>query len=124
MAEAQELAIVIPGRPVPKGRPRFGRGRVYTPKKTKDYEQTVCLFAKLAMKKQKMVPFVGPVAVSVKFFLNQPLTNRPDLDNLGKALWDGLEKAGIFKDEQIYMCVMEKRESVEEGAEVMRMGEG
>ena len=37
-----ELTFIIPGPPVPKQRPRFGRGgRVYTPPATRDYEIAV-----------------------------------------------------------------------------------
>ncbi|MEW8997914.1 MAG: RusA family crossover junction endodeoxyribonuclease [Thermoanaerobacter sp.] len=31
--------IVVPGRPVPKGRPRFAKGHAYTPEKTRMYEE-------------------------------------------------------------------------------------
>ena len=47
------IKITIPGRPVPKGRPRLGvRGRrayIYTPERTKQYEQAVGLCARAAV---------------------------------------------------------------------------
>lgn len=47
----------------------------------------------------------GPV--SVKVFFTPPDRRRRDLDNLGKCLWDSLEKAGVYKDDsqimEIYM---------------------
>jgi len=38
----KRITFAIPGKPVPKGRPRVTRsGRVYTPKATRDYESLV-----------------------------------------------------------------------------------
>jgi len=51
--------MVIEGVPVPKGRPRFGRGHVYTPLKTKNVEALISTVGKKMMAGKK--PFTGPV---------------------------------------------------------------
>lgn len=58
------ITIIVPGVPVAKGRPRFTKvGRVFTPKKTEDYEKAVRLFANRAMAGRP--PLDRPVRVSV-----------------------------------------------------------
>ena len=41
-----EALIVIPGQPKSKGRPRFARGRVFTPATTLQYERLVAAAAR------------------------------------------------------------------------------
>jgi len=77
--------IVVPGRPVPKGRPRYGRnGAVYTPKKTREYERKV---REIAHKEIGEV-LGGRLGVRIKFYLCGG--KLPDIDNLIKAAVDGL----------------------------------
>jgi Holliday junction resolvase RusA-like endonuclease len=88
------IEIVFPFAPVAKGRPRMGRGRVYTPEKTRRFEQDVKLWAS---KQWRAKPLTGPVKVKVWFYLPKPKKpkcahpiSRPDLDNYLKALLDAL----------------------------------
>jgi Holliday junction resolvase RusA-like endonuclease len=96
------VTIDIPGHPVPKGRPRFTKsGRAYTDPKTRAYEAQVSVLARLAMAGRV---FTGPVRVSIvaTFARPQRLCRkadpagcvehdvRPDLDNVVKAVLDGL----------------------------------
>lgn len=65
------ITIIVPGVPVAKARPRFTKvGRVFTAKKTEDYEDAVRLFANRAMAGR--VPMDGPVRVSVFAFVPIP----------------------------------------------------
>ena len=52
MTPLQTIEFVVPGEPVPKGRPRFasvgGKTRAYTPAKTVSYERTGALIARAA----------------------------------------------------------------------------
>jgi len=92
------VVIVIPGRPMPKQRPRVAmRGRklyVYTPEETVEYEQRVALFARSAMRGRE--PFSGLVTVSIRLYLSEaaPVHSRrkttPDVDNVAKAILDAL----------------------------------
>ena len=59
----KELNFVVPGKPVPKGRPRLGKGHVYTPKKTKDYEKKVAMVALQARQICGLKKLTGPVEV-------------------------------------------------------------
>ena len=65
-----EVKITIPGRPVPKGRPRIGyRGRsviLYTPPETENYEKGVAR----AAKESCLSPATGPVEMEIALYFN------------------------------------------------------
>lgn len=91
--------------PVAKGRPRFGNGRTYTPKKTKDFETRIKSMAKEQYRNGAMK---GPLSVTIVFFMKRPKTvNRdyptvkPDVDNLCKATLDALNGIAYEDDSQI-----------------------
>ena len=112
-----QILFRLYGEPVAKGRPRFTRqGRAYTPAKTKTYEEEVALFAKAAMK--DLEPLKTPVAVSVHATFPIPQgyskkrrqacldgserhLKRPDLDNIVKAITDGMNGVVYDDDSQI-----------------------
>ena len=89
------VSFTIPGRPVPKQRPRMGpNGHVYTPKNCREYEKKVAATAYTVFRR----PYAGPVALEVNFFL----TSRPgDLDNYVKAVSDGLNRIAYQDDRQV-----------------------
>jgi Holliday junction resolvase RusA-like endonuclease len=105
------------GEPVAKGRPRFTRqGRAYTPAKTKTYEDEVAVMAKAAM--HCLEPLTTPVAVFVYVTFAVPQSyskkrreacleglerhvKRPDLDNIVKAITDGMNGVVYEDDSQI-----------------------
>lgn len=89
--------IIVDGEPFAKERPRFGKGRIYTPSKTKAAEQSVGWAAKLAMKGNP--PMVGPVRVSVTAFSTAPASK--DLDNIVKLALDGMNKIVWGDDRQV-----------------------
>lgn len=109
-----DIIIEIPGNPVPKGRPRFGQGRVYTPKTTKDYEYTVSLLARSELNKHKVAKLIGPVRVDILAVKQSKSlcirnhfvwrTSTPDGDNVRKAVLDGLNHSGIWKDDAQVVC--------------------
>jgi len=109
----------VEGTPVPKGRPRFARrGKfvsTYSPKTTVDYESKVSDAAKQAMGSQK--PLEGPLLACIYITLPIPASyskkrfnaclsgeERPtkrthgDIDNLCKAIFDGMNGI-IFEDD-------------------------
>lgn len=95
------IRITVPGRPVPKGRPRLGvRGRkafVYTPERTKAYEETVGWHARAAV--QGCDALECPVAVCIDLYLHGK--RRIDVDNCAKSILDGMNKIVYTDDNQV-----------------------
>lgn len=126
------LRVVVPGAPVPKGRPKFGRGRVYTPAKTKGYEALVAIKAKEAMKGR--LPATGALSVTITAYLpapkaaakqlDRPHVSRPDLDNLIKAALDGCNGIAFADDSQIYNLTAHKEYSDDPRLEIFMLGWG
>lgn len=114
MSEISRFRFVIDGRPVPKGRPRFGKGRVHTPKKTKEFEHKVKVLALDARNKAHLKAHDGPVTLLLAFDKKQAVcdvvylqpsesynTGTPDLDNLIKAVSDALNGVAYEDDSQV-----------------------
>ncbi|WP_405103081.1 RusA family crossover junction endodeoxyribonuclease [Oceanobacillus sp. FSL H7-0719] len=110
------ISFVIPGIPIPQGRPRAGRnGRkivMYDPKESKDYKEYVSLIAKQHAPKTALE---GPLSVRVKIYREIPKSTtkkdralisegnkrpitKPDTDNYVKSVLDALNGI-IFKDD-------------------------
>lgn len=90
-------SFTVPGRPVPKARPRVaveGRSaRVYTPRKTRDYEETVGWCARPHCRE----PLLTPVQLVLRAFLERR-GQVPDLLNITKAIEDGLNTIAYRDD--------------------------
>lgn len=109
--------------PVGKGRPRLGRGVVFTPKKTKDAEKRIASAAKAAMagREATAVPLmmfvecVFPVPASYTHRMRREIEEgsrvppRGDVDNYAKLAQDALNGL-VFKDDaQVCVLVAQKR---------------
>lgn len=112
----------IEGQPVGKGRPRFTKsGHAYTPDKTRDYENAIAWAYKAAGGKL----CGGYVSISVKAFYKIPKSAtkanaemmrkgfmrpvvKPDIDNVLKAVLDGLNKIAYSDDTQVIAGSFEK----------------
>lgn len=95
------LTFTVPGPPVPKERARVIRRRSYTPDKTKAFEASVAAYARIAMR-EACVEMVGkktPVALSLEFYM--PDRRRRDIDNMAKAVMDGLNGVLYHDDYQV-----------------------
>lgn len=91
------VRVVIPGRPIPKSRPRFTRrGGVYSVKAQRVHEDAIgwALRAKLGHRR-----FHGPVRVYAVFFFPDRRTS--DADNLLKLLLDAGNKIAWDDDKQV-----------------------
>lgn len=98
------LEMIIPGDPVPKGRPRAGRnGAVYTPGPTKAAEEAIRALVEAELRGRE--PHEGPVGIAARFYC-KGLT-RKDGDNLIKLLTDAIQRGRrdvggvIYDDAQI-----------------------
>ena len=90
------MELVIPGQPKPKQRPRQGKsGRFYTPLSTKAHERRIAWFARAKM----LHPLTGPVALKAVFYRQSETAC--DVDNLLKALMDGLQGIAYENDSQV-----------------------
>ena len=97
--------------PQPKLRPRFSRGRVYTPSKTVAFESSVAL---LANRFRPSTALLGPLEVSIDFFIKPPQKPKaalpivkPDIDNFAKSVCDALN--GIFWHDDSQICDLRVR---------------
>ncbi|WP_407473501.1 RusA family crossover junction endodeoxyribonuclease [Sulfitobacter sp. PM12] len=112
------MRIVIPGKPFAKQRPRFANGRTYTPDATVSFERTVGQYAVAA----GLPTLSGPVRLSIVAVFEpaqswskkrkaaamwNPHTQKPDLDNIEKAILDGLNRIAYVDDSQV--CMVDKR---------------
>lgn len=86
--------LTIPGAVIPKGRPRFGNGRVYTPAETKDYELKIGWVAKAFMKSRR--PVTGWLKVAIDLYGD---VAHIDSDNAAKSILDGMNKI-VYKDDR------------------------
>ncbi len=93
------ISFTVPGRPVPKQRPRMGRGgHMYTPRRTRDYEQLVgqCALAAGAKRNRE------PVAVRLEIHVRPSL--RLDVDNVAKSVLDGCNGV-VWDDDARVRCL-------------------
>ena len=90
------MKITIPGEPIPKGRPRMNTktGTIYTPRSTKDYEDSVAIMAMATRERfgSDILRFTGT------FYCSR--STRPDCDNLIKSVLDGLAKGKVFDNDK------------------------
>ena len=94
---ADPVYFTVDGPPVPKGRPRIVKGHTYTPPRTKAYEAAVG-YAALAARTWD-APTDKPVSVVAWFYM--PNRRRVDIDNLIKALFDGMQGSLLVDDGQV-----------------------
>ncbi len=118
------VAFVVPGAPVGKGRPRMAAGRMYTPAKTASYEGLVAHEAMAAMAGRPLLE--GACSCLIKIVLPIPASwskkkqaaalagtvyplVKPDVDNVIKAIYDGMNGVVWRDDVQVIDGAQEKR---------------
>lgn len=100
----QGLVFVVEGNPVPKARPRIGRGKAYTPARTAAWEQTIGWKARERMAIEGRELFTMPVRVDMTFCYGN---GGADLDNLVKAVLDALN--GVVWEDDVQVVSMSAR---------------
>ena len=117
------VLFTVFGNPVGKQRPRFSKGRIYTPKKTVDYEKLIADEARKAMGSLK--PLKTPILICININHAVPASyskkrfegclnglerpNKPDLDNCAKAYLDAMNGIVYDDDVQVVRLVATKR---------------
>lgn len=119
----KKIWFSVPGKIVGKGRPRFtikgGFAKVYTPKKTKDYED------KIALNYRKVSNYKSNKALRLKIFAYRKIpksttkklkqwllekvflcTVKPDIDNIIKVVLDALNNVAYNDDIQVCQLVI------------------
>ena len=110
-----EFECLIPGPPIGKGRPRAtavsGHVRLYTPKKTADWERSAALLVRNAWMRGPSDDLCRADIVAV-FSRPQRLLRKkdpferfwhggkPDIDNVAKSVLDSLVMAGVIRDDK------------------------
>ena len=102
------VEVVVPGKPVPWARAGRDRaGHTFTPKKQAAHIDAIAWAIKLAVRQGR---FEGPVYVEAIFDYEKQETRikieprpgkatRPDVDNLAKAVLEGIERSGVLHDD-------------------------
>ena len=117
------VEIIIPGKPVGKGRPRFstanGFPRSYTPAKTVEYENLV----RLAWMQAGHEKIEGPIQVIIDASFPIPkgtskkkaseidkkaYPHKPDCDNIAKTVLDALNGIAYDDDAQVVSLRVQK----------------
>ena len=111
------IEFVVPGRPVPKERPRTSlagrKMRIYTPRATSQYEKLV---GYAALEAAKGHSFFEEIAISIKLFFKDKRYG--DLDNYTKSILDGLQGVIFENDKQVCELTVKRYHDKEERAEV------
>ena len=112
----QVQRIIIPGEPIPKGRPRMavtkrGTRITYTPERTKQFAERVEKWA-LTQKVKKMD---GLLRVVIWFWIKKPKSWKVyDIDNLAKGILDPLNGLAWGDDRQIVDLLCFKRTGIDD----------
>lgn len=96
------ISFTIEGQPRPKERPYFGNGKAFTREATKNWEDTVAGYAMVAIAGQEML--TGQLGVILRF--RREKKHGADIDNLSKAVLDGMNKV-IYKDDKQIMAMLQ-----------------
>ena len=108
----RDCRIWLPGRPVPKGRPRAWKSRLVTPKATREFEARV---GAACQRVDIEVPAGDDIVVGVHLCAIHKRTgwetakkrrallikarHRADLDNVAKSVLDGIQRSRLMADD-------------------------
>jgi Holliday junction resolvase RusA-like endonuclease len=117
------VSFYVEGQPVPKARARTvrkgGKTWSFTPKRVAEWEKEV----KAEAEKIFVKPLNGPLGIELIFYMHRPksrrketwVTTTPDLDNLEKAVLDGLSGV-VYTDDRLVVRKRSEKRYVLSGA--------
>lgn len=111
------VTFFIPGKPRGKGRPRFCNGRAYTDEQTREYEERIAwnyrriagkfrfqddVFLRVRVQQQMPVPQSASKTRKAEMLGGRTFPSaKPDLDNVVKAVLDGLNGVAYKDDARV-----------------------
>ncbi len=112
----EEVTFTVYGQPQGKARPRFTRnGQVYTPKSTHDYERAV-RDSYIAANTNAQLTADMAIKIEIIAYFRRAKSNKrtymtikPDIDNVVKAVLDGLNGVAFADDKRVCEVHAEKR---------------
>lgn len=112
--ERRAAAVFVHGKPEGQSRPRWGSGHFYSPKTA--FWESAFLAGRA---KRPRPPLEGPLGMHIVLYFQRPksvpawavwMVQRPDGDNVGKAILDSFQAAGWYADDKaVARLVVEKR---------------
>lgn len=128
--------MMLPITPVPKGRPRATADgacvRMYTPRKTQEFEEELAMLYGLFHGKKHSGPLnvcielhFAPSKSETKKVMQEMLdgtrlhTKKPDADNCAKSILDALNGLAYDDDSQIVKMTVSKEYAKENGIKLM-----
>jgi Holliday junction resolvase RusA-like endonuclease len=112
-----EWSLWIPGKPVPKGRPRFYNGRAITPKATHDYEKRIAE----AWVEKYGYEILEDEVLTIHVDVYSKTAGRADVDNYLKIAMDGLQNFAYPNDNKITTAKVVKVKVINPDDEGMRI---
>ena len=105
------INFFVPGKAIPKQSYRAVKGGGYTDPKVKAWQETISWNARIAVQGEDWL--TENLEVTLLFVL--PDNRRKDLDNLSKAVLDGMNGIVYADDKQITRLILEKQVGGEPG---------
>ena len=122
-----EIQFAVPGNPVGKGRAKAARRgnyvTMYTPQKTVNYESLVAYSAHIAMNGRALITGAVTVDLDIRVQIAESWshkkkkqavdgvihpTKKPDIDNVEKAIFDGMNGV-VWKDDVQVISVSKRK---------------
>jgi len=133
-----QICFEVPGQPRGKGRPRFARRgnfvKTYTDAATASYEDQIRFYALQAMGSSEPLKTALEVFIYVKLPVPQSYSKKrteaclsglerpckkPDLDNIIKAMMDGMNEIVYDDDVQVISIQATKRYAINAGVDIL-----
>ena len=133
-----QICFEVPGQPRGKGRPRFARRgnfvKTYTDAKTSSYEDQIRFYALQAMGSSEPLKTALEAFIYVRLPVPQSYSKKrteaclnglekpckkPDLDNIIKAMMDGMNEIVYDDDVQVISIQATKRYAINAGVDIL-----